>query len=116
MAFTSTSLTEIDLSHNDISDIEEKAFKGVSGSVDIDLSDNQLQELRADPFSILIVNITGTIDVTLNPLLCSCDLLWIVTVPDVELNKLTGLLPTCGISEEYGMEALKEFISYQCSP
>lgn len=45
---------------------------------------------------------------------------WIVNIAytkfsDEQLSKLYGLLPSCGISEEYGLEELREFVLYQCS-
>ncbi|KAG7159410.1 Oplophorus-luciferin 2-monooxygenase non-catalytic subunit-like 2 [Homarus americanus] len=115
MAFSSTVLTLIDLHHNKIQTIEEGAFQDVSGEVNITLNNNQLQLLNEDPFSELLTNTTGIIDVSDNPLECGCDLYWTVTITEEMFDHLHGLLSSCNFEGNYSLHTLIKFLEYQCT-
>nr|XP_045601375.1 oplophorus-luciferin 2-monooxygenase non-catalytic subunit-like [Procambarus clarkii] len=114
MAFSSN-LTLLDLHLNNINSIDKAAFQGISGDVNIMLNKNSLVELTEQPFLELLMNTTGSIDVSDNPLTCGCDLRWLVSNKDLDWARLVGLNSACDIDGTYDKDTLLDFLEYQCS-
>ncbi|XP_042238786.1 leucine-rich repeat-containing G-protein coupled receptor 4-like [Homarus americanus] len=115
LAFSTNNLTYIGLQFNNIHTVEDGAFQGINGPVVTDLSNNEIEELPGDAFADLLKNTTGSISVTNNPLVCGCDLSWLINATDAELKRLVGLQSSCGIDDPYQWEVVKDFLIYQCS-
>nr|XP_045601376.1 oplophorus-luciferin 2-monooxygenase non-catalytic subunit-like [Procambarus clarkii] len=116
LAFGSPDMEYINIISNPIETIEAGAFQGLSGSVTVNVSHNLLEQLTENVFSELLKNTTETIDVSNNPLLCGCDLYWLINITDADLNRLKGLLPSCAIENGvYDRDTLVDFMKYQCS-
>ncbi|XP_071540610.1 uncharacterized protein [Panulirus ornatus] len=116
MAFTSGSLAFVNLSKNDISNVMKDAFSGLPKSAVVDLSDNMLLELKRDAFSSLLTSLTaGYIDVGRNPLLCGCDLVWLLYLNEEQRDRLHGLDSSCDIEGNFNFDDLLDFLEYQCS-
>ncbi|XP_071540616.1 oplophorus-luciferin 2-monooxygenase non-catalytic subunit-like isoform X3 [Panulirus ornatus] len=113
-SLTAPNLTLIDLHLNGIKSIGMKAFEGISGNVTVNLSQNQLMVLEESNFLPLLKNTSGIIDISSNPLMCGCDIYWIVNVTAEELQRLKGLDSSCAIGD-YSQDVLEDFFEYQCS-
>ncbi|KAG7159411.1 oplophorus-luciferin 2-monooxygenase non-catalytic subunit-like [Homarus americanus] len=109
-------LTLVDLSNNIIDTVESGAIKGIQGNTSVKIDNNLLEELPQDPFSTVITELTdeGHVDVNNNPLLCGCDLAWIVTLTDEQRTRLEGLNTSCDIPDDIEFQKLLDFLKYQC--
>lgn len=58
-------------------------YLGLSGSVDVDLSGNQLTELDESVFKALLDETSGNIDISSNPLVCGCDIYWLIDISGI---------------------------------
>ncbi|XP_042879793.1 oplophorus-luciferin 2-monooxygenase non-catalytic subunit-like [Penaeus japonicus] len=81
-----TNFLEIDLSHNSIAYIEEKAFPGLR-NVQIDLRYNQLTTLSEAVFRPIIIDSDYFAHFILegNPVVCDCSIMWVVEDPFIPI-------------------------------
>ncbi|XP_032429327.1 leucine-rich repeat-containing protein 3B [Xiphophorus hellerii] len=98
-----THLVELDLSHNEISQLEPGAFRGLSSSLQfLDLSSNKLVNFNPDAFE----GLRARANLTNNPWLCDCNLQMALPRVDLEPASLTGIVCQTSDPEEIGVQGL----------
>ncbi|KAJ8254281.1 hypothetical protein COCON_G00208930 [Conger conger] len=89
-----TLLSELDLSHNELAQLEPGAFRGLAGSLEfLDLSSNRLIALNPLAFE----GIRSQANLTHNPWHCDCSLQSAMPLLDLEPTSLAGVV--CQTSE-----------------
>ncbi|CAG0902816.1 unnamed protein product [Darwinula stevensoni] len=88
LEFRGSSLYDIDIQGNSISNVEFDAITGFRESAWIDLSENEISVLREEPFRPILEKIRE-IDLNDNPVVCDCTMAWIVLNPEF-LAKVKG--------------------------
>ncbi|XP_063534791.1 adhesion G protein-coupled receptor A3 [Cydia strobilella] len=73
--YNMTGVTRLDLSHNQISSVSREMFKGLVNLERLYLNHNLLTTLKSDTFHHLIA--FKQLDITENPLVCDCALVWV---------------------------------------
>lgn len=103
-AFASlTHLVELDLSHNEISQLEPGAFRGLGSSLEfLDLSSNKLVNFNPDAFE----GLRARANLTNNPWLCDCNLQMALPRVDLEPTSLAGIVCQTSVPEKIGVEGL----------
>ncbi|XP_045102674.1 oplophorus-luciferin 2-monooxygenase non-catalytic subunit-like [Portunus trituberculatus] len=84
------SVEEIRLNDNSITGIASTAITGMHRTATVDFSNNHITALEWDDWYPLLDQLTGVgaVDLSGNPLQCSCDLVWLLLDED-ELDKIT---------------------------
>ncbi|XP_077595091.1 leucine-rich repeat-containing protein 3B [Stigmatopora nigra] len=96
-------LAELDLSHNDISQLQPGAFRGLSSSLRfLDLSANKLVHFDADSFE----GLRARANLTDNPWHCDCQLQMAMPRVDLEPVSLTGIVCQTSEPEETAVRGL----------
>nr|CDS18020.1 slit 1 protein [Echinococcus granulosus] len=93
-AFYGLSAARIDLRRNFISDISYSLFSKVDGLEELILSNNRIRQLDAK-FADYFDNPNRLIDLTDNPLECSCKLAWLVSRVKEWVSKSPSLKTAC---------------------
>lgn len=97
--FHSMSATQINLQQNRISEIPFRLFSKVNGLEKLILSSNNIRTL--DPkFADYFDRPDRLIDLTDNPLICSCSLAWLAVRSKEWVTKLSSLNITCLVDEK----------------
>lgn len=98
-----TQLVELDLSHNELSELEPGAFRGLGSSLQfLDLSSNKLGNLTPDAFE----GLRARANLTNNPWHCNCNLQMAMPRVDLEPASLTGVVCHTSEPEKIGVEGL----------
>uniref|UniRef100_A0A8C6NQ27 Leucine rich repeat containing 3Ca n=1 Tax=Nothobranchius furzeri TaxID=105023 RepID=A0A8C6NQ27_NOTFU len=98
-----THLVELDLSHNELSQLELGAFRGLSSSLQfLDLSSNKLKKFNPDAFE----GLRARANLTNNPWHCDCNLQMALPRVDLEPASLTGIVCQTSNPEEIGVKGL----------
>ncbi|XP_054623703.1 leucine-rich repeat-containing protein 3B [Dunckerocampus dactyliophorus] len=96
-------LVELDLSHNDISQLEPGAFRGLGSSLQfLDLSANKLVHFNPDSFE----GLRARANLTNNPWHCDCNLQMAMPHVDLEPVSLTGIVCQTSDPEEMNVQGL----------
>ncbi|XP_061613345.1 leucine-rich repeat-containing protein 3B [Phyllopteryx taeniolatus] len=96
-------LLELDLSHNDISQLQPGAFRGLGSSLQfLDLSGNKLANFNADSFE----GLRARANLTNNPWHCDCNLQMALPRVDLEPVSLTGIVCQTSDPEEMSVQGL----------
>lgn len=96
-------LVELDLSHNELSQLETGAFKGLGSSLQfIDLSSNKLVNFNPEAFE----GLRARANLTNNPWHCDCNLQMAMSRVDLEPASLTGIVCQTSDPEEIGVQGL----------
>ncbi|CAB3254310.1 unnamed protein product [Arctia plantaginis] len=94
--YNMTSIQRLDLSHNQISNVYKEMFKGLTNLERLILSHNHISAMSAGTFDHLVG--LKQMDITDNPLVCDCDLLWVGDWSRNTSVKLVGT-PKCAFPE-----------------
>lgn len=96
-------LVELDLSHNELSQLEPGAFRGLGSSLQLlDLSSNKLVHFNPDAFE----GLRARANLTNNPWHCDCNLQMAMPHVDLEPASLTGIVCQTSDPEEIGVQGL----------
>lgn len=96
-------LVELDLSHNEISQLEQGAFRGLGPSLQfLDLSSNTLVNFNSEAFE----GLRARANLTNNPWHCDCNLQMALPHVDLEPASLTGIVCQTSDPEEIGVQGL----------
>lgn len=96
-------LVELDLSHNELSQLEAGAFRGLGPSLQfLDLSSNKLVNFNAEAFE----GLRARANLTNNPWHCDCNLQMAMPRVDLEPVSLTGIVCQTSDPEEIGVQGL----------
>lgn len=96
-------LVELDLSHNEITQLEPGAFRGLSSSLQfLDLSFNKLVNFNPEAFE----GLKCRANLTNNPWHCDCNLQMAMPRVDLEPASLTGIVCQTSDPEEIGVQGL----------
>lgn len=96
-------LVELDLSHNELSQLEPGAFKGLGSSLQfLDLSSNKLVNFKSEAFE----GLRARTNLTNNPWHCDCNLQMALPRVDLELASLAGIVCQTSDPEETGVQGL----------
>ncbi|KAM3836050.1 leucine-rich repeat-containing protein 3B-like [Diretmus argenteus] len=96
-------LVELDLSHNELSQLEPGAFRGLGSSLQfLDLSSNKLVNFTPDAFE----GLRARANLTNNPWRCDCNLQMAMPRVDLEPASLTGIVCQTSDPPEMGIEGL----------
>lgn len=98
-----TQLVELDLSHNELSELEPGAFRGLGSTLQfLDLSSNKLGNLTPDAFE----GLRARANLTNNPWHCNCNLQMAMPRVDLEPASLIGVVCHTSEPEKIGVEGL----------
>ncbi|VDN30335.1 unnamed protein product, partial [Dibothriocephalus latus] len=97
--FHSMSATQINLQQNRISEIPFRLFSKVNGLEKLILSSNNIRSLDSK-FADYFDRPDRLIDLTDNPLLCSCSLAWLAVRSKEWVTKLSSLNITCLVDDK----------------
>lgn len=96
-------LVELDLSHNELSQLEPKAFRGLGSSLQfLDLSSNKLIKFNPEAFE----GLRARANLTNNPWHCDCNLQMALPHVDLEPTSLAGIVCQTSDPEETGVQGL----------
>lgn len=96
-------LVELDLSHNELSQLEPKAFRGLGSSLQfLDLSSNKLIKFNPEAFE----GLRARANLTNNPWHCDCNLQMALPRVDLEPTSLAGIVCQTSDPEETGVKGL----------
>lgn len=96
-------LVELDLSHNELSQLEPKAFRGLGSSLQfLDLSSNKLVKFNPEAFE----GLRARANLTNNPWHCDCSLQMALPRVDLEPASLAGIVCQTSDPEETGVQGL----------
>lgn len=96
-------LVELDLSHNELSQLEPGAFRGLASSLQfLDLSSNKLTNLNHEAFE----GLRARANLTNNPWHCDCNLQLALPHVDLEPVSLTGIVCQTSYPKDIGAEGL----------
>lgn len=96
-------LVELDLSHNELHQLEAGAFRGLGSSLQLlDLSSNKLVHFNPDAFE----GLRARANLTNNPWHCDCKLQMAMPRVDLEPASLTGIVCQTSDPEEIGVQGL----------
>lgn len=94
-------LRELDLSHNELAQLEPEAFKGLAGSLQfLDLSSNKLMTLNPDAF----MGVRARANLTHNPWHCDCNLQSVMPRMSLETASLAGIVCQTADPEDAGAQ------------
>lgn len=96
-------LVELDLSHNELSQLEPGAFRGLGSSLQfLDLSSNKLVNFNSEAFG----GLRARANLTNNPWHCDCNLQMALPRVDLEPASLAGIVCQTSDPEETGVQGL----------
>ncbi|XP_078135518.1 leucine-rich repeat-containing protein 3B [Sander vitreus] len=96
-------LVELDLSHNELSQLEPGAFRGLGSTLQfLDLSSNKLVNFTPEAFE----GLRSRANLTNNPWHCDCNLQMAMPHVDLEPASLTGIVCQTSDPEEIGVQGL----------
>ncbi|XP_061089103.1 leucine-rich repeat-containing protein 3B [Conger conger] len=94
-------LKELDLSHNELAQLEPGAFKGLAGSLQfLDLSSNKLMTLNSEAFE----GVHARANLTHNPWHCDCNLQNVMPHMSLEPASLAGIVCQTADPEDSGAQ------------
>ncbi|XP_036405630.1 leucine-rich repeat-containing protein 3B [Megalops cyprinoides] len=94
-------LNELDLSHNELVQLEPGAFRGLGGSLQfLDLSSNRLMTLNPEAFE----GLQSRANLTHNPWHCDCNLQNVMPQVDLEPTSLAGIVCQTSEPEDVGAQ------------
>ncbi|KAG9343808.1 hypothetical protein JZ751_013189 [Albula glossodonta] len=96
-------LSELDLSHNDLAQLEPGAFRGLADSLELlDLSSNKLMALNPQSFD----GLRAHTNLTQNPWHCDCNLQTALPLLDLEPTSLTGVVCKTSDPKDAGVKGI----------
>ncbi|CAG9787943.1 unnamed protein product [Diatraea saccharalis] len=107
--YNMTSLQRLDLSYNQISNVYKEMFKGLVNLERLVLAQNHISMLAVGTFEYLVG--LKQLDITDNPLICDCELLWVGVWSHNTSVKLVNN-PKCAFPENMANKTIRKLKTY----